>query len=107
MANGEILLSTWVVAKGEILLNTWPMERYYCIVLYLCIYTMLLAVHTNQKRFQCERSREKRAVNKVDRVEGRIWFQSAGPTIAKACVCYLRERHTHTERQREGRERVG
>ena len=34
----------------------------YCIVLYLYIYTALLAVHTNQKRFQCERPREKRAV---------------------------------------------
>ena len=34
----------------------------YCIVLYLYIYIALLAVHTNQKRFQCERSREKRAV---------------------------------------------
>src|SRR6218665_2595455 len=51
----------------------------YCIVLYLYIYIALLAVHTNQKRFQCERPREKRAVlrerkealgslvNKVDR----------------------------------------
>src|SRR6218665_134073 len=34
----------------------------YCIVLYLYIYRALLAVHTNQKRFQCERPREKRAV---------------------------------------------
>ena len=25
------------------------------IVLYLCIYIVLLVVHTNQKRFQCER----------------------------------------------------
>jgi len=33
-----------------------------CIVLYLYIYIALLAVHTNQKRFQCERPREKRAV---------------------------------------------
>jgi len=29
------------------------------IVLYLYIYIALLAVHTNQKRFQCERPREK------------------------------------------------
>src|SRR6218665_2754671 len=55
----------------------------YCIVLYLYISIALLAVHTNQKRFQCQRPREKRAVlrerkealgspvNKVDRVEGR------------------------------------
>jgi len=35
---------------------------WYCIVLYLHIYTELLAVHTNQKRFQRERPREKRAV---------------------------------------------
>src|SRR6218665_1646855 len=52
----------------------------YCIILFLYIYIALLAVHTNQKRFQCERPREKRAVlrdrkealgspvNKVDRV---------------------------------------
>ena len=33
-----------------------------CIVLYLYIYIVLLAVHTNQKRFQWERPREKRAV---------------------------------------------
>ena len=58
-------------------------------VLY-CIYTFL-PVHANQKRFQCERPGEKKAVlrerkdalgtpvNKVDRVEGRSWFQSAGP----------------------------
>src|SRR6218665_635141 len=70
----------------------------YCIVLYLYIYIALLAEHTNQKRFQCERPREKRAVlrerkealgspvNKVDRVEGRSWFQSEGPMIAKARV---------------------
>jgi len=52
------------------------------IVLYLFIYIALLAVHTNQNRFQCERPREKRAVLrdrkealiKVDRVEGRSWF---------------------------------
>ena len=59
----------------------------YCIVLYLYIYIALLVVHTNQKHFQCERPREKRAVlreqkealgspvNKVDRVEGGSWFQ--------------------------------
>ena len=69
----------------------------YCIVLYLYIYIVLFAVRTNKKRFQCERPREKRAVlreqreapgspiiNKVDRVEGGSWFQSAGQTIAKA-----------------------
>jgi len=32
------------------------------IVLYLYIYIVLLAVHTNQKRFQHERPREKKAV---------------------------------------------
>src|SRR6218665_2717289 len=70
-------------------------SKLYCIVLYLYIYIALVAVHTNQKRFQCERPREKRAVlrerkealgspvNKVDRVEGRSWFQSEGPMIAK------------------------
>jgi len=66
----------------------------YCIVSIIA----LLAVHTNQKRFQCESPREKRTVlrerkealgspvNKVDRVEGRSWFQSKGPMIAKASV---------------------
>ena len=34
----------------------------YSIVLYLYIYIALHAVHTNQKRFQCKRPREKRAV---------------------------------------------
>src|SRR6218665_3911081 len=34
----------------------------HCIVLYLNIYIALLKVHTNQKRFQCERPREKRPV---------------------------------------------
>ena len=63
----------------------YAFEHLYCIVLYLYIYRALLAVHTNQKRFQCERAREKRAVlrerkealgspvNKVDWVEGRSW----------------------------------
>jgi len=32
------------------------------IVLYLYIYVALLTVHIKQKRFQCERPREKRAV---------------------------------------------
>jgi len=56
------------------------------IVLYLCIYIALLEVHANQKRFQCKRPREKRAVlreqkealgslvSKVNRVEGRSSF---------------------------------
>src|SRR6218665_2171298 len=51
---------------------------------------------TNQKRFQCERPSEKRAVlrerketlgspvNKMDCIEGRSLFQSRGPMIAKA-----------------------
>src|SRR6218665_393552 len=38
----------------------------YCIVLYLYIYIALLAVHTNQKCFQCQRPREKRAVLMFD-----------------------------------------
>jgi len=63
--------------------------------LYLYIYIALLAVHTNQKRFQCERPREKSSVlkerkealgsppvSKMDRVEGGSWFQSAGPMTA-------------------------
>src|SRR6218665_1318097 len=34
-----------------------------CVVLYLYIYIALLAVHANQKRFQCERPREKRVTD--------------------------------------------
>ena len=64
--------------------------------LYLCIFIALIEVHTNQKRFQCERPIEKRAVfrerkealdtqvNMVDHVEGGSWFQSARPVIANA-----------------------
>src|SRR6218665_2561906 len=59
------------------------------------IYLALLEVNTNQKRFQCERPRERRAVlrerkeglgppvNKVDRVEGRSWFQSEEANYCK------------------------
>ncbi|PGH37776.1 MAG: hypothetical protein CRN43_19135 [Candidatus Nephrothrix sp. EaCA] len=87
-----IIISTMLLCIGLYLLY------YSCIVLYLYIYIALLSVHTNQKRFQCERPREKRAVlrerkealgspvNKVDRVEGRSWFESEGPMIAKARV---------------------
>src|SRR6218665_2625530 len=45
----------------EIVLNL-SLADSHCIVLYLYIYIALLAVHTNQKRFQCERPREKKAV---------------------------------------------
>src|SRR6218665_2418640 len=75
-------------------------------VLYLYIYIALLAVHTNQKRFQCKRPREKRAVlrerkealgspvNKVEREEGRSWFQSEvvtsyGKLPESGCICNL------------------
>jgi len=34
--------------------------------LYLYIYIALLEVHTNQKRFQCERPRENRAEKRMD-----------------------------------------
>ena len=47
----------------------------YCIVLYLHIYIALLEVHTNQKRFQCERPSEKRAVLK-ERKEALNWLTS-------------------------------
>src|SRR6218665_2499569 len=66
----------------------------YCIVLYLYIYIALLPMHTNQKRFQCERHREKRAVlrerkeefgspaNKVNLVEQRFPnFLGCGPLL--------------------------
>ena len=90
----------------------------YCIVLYLYIYIALLAVHTNQKRFQCERPREKRAVlregkealgspvNKVDRVEGRSWFQSEGQTIANARVWAIEVLARGTKRSWRSSERI-
>ena len=64
-------------------------------------------MRTNQKRFQCERPQEKRAVlrerkealgspvNKVDRVEGVSWLQSAGPVIAKAHVRVIAGQRDH------------
>ena len=70
----------------------------YCIVLYLSIYIAPLAVHTNQRRSQCERPREKKEVfrqrkealgppvNKQERVKGGSRFHSAGPMKAKARV---------------------
>src|SRR5688572_10380041 len=70
----------------------------YCIVLYLSIYIAPLTVHTNQRRSQCERPREKKEVfrqrkealgppvNKQERVKGGSWFHSAGPMNAKARV---------------------
>src|SRR6218665_2933541 len=84
------------ISRSSLLVRSFNVVLY-CIVLYLYIYIVLLAVRINKKRFQCERPREKRAVlreqreapgspiiNKVDRVEGGSWFQSAGQTIAKA-----------------------
>jgi len=73
-------------------------RRRYCIVLYLYIYIALLAVHTNRKRFQCERPREERAVlserkdalgtrvSKVDRVKGRSLVQKRRANDWK-CSC--------------------
>src|SRR6218665_2058385 len=92
------LLSGPITILGLILCTHSFSIALYCTVLYQYIYIALLSVHTNQKRFQCERPREKRAVlrerkealglpvNKVDRVEGSSWFQSEGPMIAKARV---------------------
>jgi len=47
-----------------------------CIVLHLYIYVALLAVHTNQKRVQCERPREKSAVL-------REWKEALGSPVNK------------------------
>src|SRR6218665_618451 len=60
----------------------------YCIVLYLYIYIALLAVHTNEKRFQCERPREKRAVLR----ERKQCYSVSGviQCLALHCVwCYI------------------
>ena len=40
---------------------------YYCVVLYLFICIALLAVHTNQRRFQCETLREESSLEKTKR----------------------------------------
>ena len=39
----------------------------YCIVLSLYTYIAFLAVHTNQKRFQCERPREESSLKRTKR----------------------------------------
>src|SRR5688572_9098528 len=90
----------------------------YCIVLYLSIYIAPLAVHTNQRRSQCERPREKKEVfrqrkealgppvNKQERVKGGSWFHSAGPMKAKAVVRdghLLTVQHTAHPDHRKGR----
>ena len=49
-------------------LECWQTFGRHCVVLYLYIYISLLAVHTNQKRFQCERPREKRDMDPVPEV---------------------------------------
>src|SRR5688572_26766820 len=66
----------------------------YCIVLYISIYITPLAVHTNQRRSQCERPREKKEVlrqpkeafgqpvNKEERIEGGSWFLDT-----YTCIC--------------------
>src|SRR6218665_2469383 len=56
-----IFNATWVVLI--LALKIIVLREMTCIVLYLYIYIALLEVHTNQKRFQSERPREKRAVN--------------------------------------------
>jgi len=70
---GYNLLASWIIQESSINLYN-PREIFersllplafitrMCIVLYLYIYIALLTVHTNQKRFQCERPREKRGV---------------------------------------------
>ena len=88
--------------------NQWPLttwKQVNSIVFYLYIYIELLAVHTNQKRFQCESPREKRtilrerkegfssSVNKEEGVEEGSWFQSAERMIAKVCVWAIKILH--------------
>src|SRR5688572_9534278 len=88
-----------LVCQGLVLVrSSYSCIVLYCIVLYLSIYIAPLAVHTNQRRSQCERHREKKEVfrqrkealgppvNKQERVKGGSWFQSAGPMKAKARV---------------------
>src|SRR6218665_2180918 len=76
--------------------------RNFCIVLYCIVsihlYSAACSAHQSEALPVRETQREKRAVlrerkealgspvNKVDRVEGRSWFQSEGPMIAKARV---------------------
>ena len=104
-SNIFLFLISWKRCRYAVLARSITKIQYtdtctHCIYLFSDNYNSLalLAVHTNQKRFQCERPREKRAVlrerkealgspvHKVDRVEGRSWFQSEGLMIAKARV---------------------
>src|SRR5688572_28679897 len=89
------------------------------IVLYLSIYIAPLAVHTNQRRSQCERPREKKEVfrqrkealgppdNKQERVKGGSWFHSAGPMKAKARVLAIAVLARGTKRSCRFDERSG
>ena|SRR6218665_1261088 len=56
----KTICGSWIQVDSRI--STLSAFLQYCIVLCLNIYIALLAVHTNQKRFQCKRPREKRAV---------------------------------------------
>src|SRR5688572_4801887 len=90
----------------------------YCIVLYLSIYIASLAVHTNQRRSQCERPKEKKEVfrqrkealgppvNKQERVKGGSWFHSAGPMKAKACILAIAVLARGTKRSCRFSERI-
>ena len=65
----DALFNTTEVSRGRCRVSRIISEflgiDFHCIVFYLYIYIALLAVHTNQKRFQCERPRQKRTVGTV------------------------------------------
>ena len=59
---GVVTFIVGIFALAQIFLFITPIV---CRIVLYCIHTfyiVLLAVHTNQKHFQCERPREKRAV---------------------------------------------
>src|SRR6218665_317392 len=86
----EIDVSWGVVSWGVVCLGEWSvlgvvcLVSEWCIVLYLYIYIPLLAVHTNQKRFQCERPREKRTV-----CLEREWCVLGSGVSCKGGVCLM------------------
>jgi len=91
----------------------------YCIVLYLSIYIAPLAVHTNQRRSQCERPTEKievlrqrkealgAPVNKQERVKEGSWFHSSGPMKAKVRILAIAVLARGTKRSCRFNERSG
>ena len=76
-------------------------------------------MHTNQRRSQCERPKEKKTVlrqrkevlgppaRRAEHVDGESWFHSAGPIQAKARVLAIAVLARRTRRSRRPSEHSG